>query len=297
MDSDFLKEYGAALQKTKHLRNVFVGNKFGKLITYPLTYTFGLISQRIFPPLCNVPVKNTLFWGDVFYTYGYCADFYLCGFLSDDSEVRFTRFLIKTVNPGDIFFDIGANFGFFSLLATKLTENKVYAFEPTPTTYDILKRNSRNKNIITNQIALSNIDGSADFFIYNNPIFSGVNSFYKENVQSMCKEPMNRIVVKKMTLDQYCSSRSVIPSFVKMDVEGSEADVINGGLVCLKKYHPTIVMEVWPEPNQANHQKAIADLLNLEYKLFSIDSNGDLVPLPPERLRNNKYTQNVVLKF
>lgn len=296
MDNAFLAEYDASLQRTKRVRKAFTGSSTQKLRTYPLSYTLGKGFQKLFPPLRNIPVKNKLFWGDILYTYGYSADYYLCGCLPDEGEARFTRFLIKTVKPQDIFFDIGANVGFFSLLAMKLTAETVHAFEPTPETYNLLERNVLNKKITLNQIALSNSDGTTDFFTCDDPASSGINSLYKENVD---KESMRRIVVKKMTLDHYCASHSIAPSFIKIDVEGAEADVIEGGLDCLKKYHPTIVMEVWPEPRQANHRKAIEILLDLGYKLFSIDHNGDLHPYSLESLKKigSNENVNVVLKF
>ena len=76
-----------------------------------------------------------------------------------------------TLNPGDTVFDVGANIGLFSLKCQELTSNnaRVFAFEPIPATYQILKANAESVNpemITTFNCGLSDTSGST-VFAYN----------------------------------------------------------------------------------------------------------------------------------
>ncbi|MFA5822985.1 MAG: FkbM family methyltransferase, partial [Thermodesulfovibrionales bacterium] len=74
---------------------------------------------------------------ETIYTYGYF-----------DEIVSW--FAINNIKPGNIVIDIGAHFGYFSLLFSKLvgTAGCVYSFEPTPSTFNILLKNCKNRNNI-----------------------------------------------------------------------------------------------------------------------------------------------------
>src|SRR4051812_30167953 len=76
--------------------------------------------------------------------------------------------LRRLVVPGMVFFDVGANFGYYSLSLAKALQNKcdVHAFEPTPTTYDRLRQhveaNGMSSVIHLHQMALSDVTGTAN---------------------------------------------------------------------------------------------------------------------------------------
>ena len=79
-------------------------------------------------------------------------DYHLCGLTNSDPETRLTKFLIKNTNREDVFFDIGANFGFFTVLARAMLGDdpingtpQIYAFEPTPSIFKILSKNGSCK--------------------------------------------------------------------------------------------------------------------------------------------------------
>ena len=67
-----------------------------------------------------------------------------------------TRMLLRHLRPGDVFVDVGAQFGFFTLLASSIvgSSGQVHAFEPTRGTFELLERNlGRRGNIRANELA------------------------------------------------------------------------------------------------------------------------------------------------
>lgn len=146
----------------------------------------------------------------------------------DGSEVPVTEYLWRTLTRSDIFFDIGANIGFYSLLGAHLAK-EVHSFEPFPATFRGLVRNKR-ANITINNIALLDTKGTF-------------------HMQEGANPGRNRIAdagateVTATTLDAYCEEKGVWSTVMKIDVEGSELRMLSGAQQALRKAH-TIVIEV-----------------------------------------------------
>jgi hypothetical protein len=91
--------------------------------------------------------------------------FYFFGLLID--EYKLTKFFIKNLKEDDVFYDIGANEGFYTYLAAEFCK-ETHSFEPTPNVFENLKLNlSHNKNIFLNNIALSNESGETFLYLAN----------------------------------------------------------------------------------------------------------------------------------
>src|SRR5690606_38517962 len=75
-------------------------------------------------------------------------------------------FFIKHIRPTDVFYDIGANYGFYSLLALQLVPaGEVHVFEPLPDVFERIKQNfPADKRLFLNRAALSDRSGEVDFF-------------------------------------------------------------------------------------------------------------------------------------
>jgi len=130
--------------------------------------------------------------------------------------------LIKLLSEKEIiFFDVGANVGVYSLLASESGITKVYSFEPHPKTFSQLFGNveiNGRKNIVPLKLALSDKAEETGFSDYT---LSALNRFVGE-------EFIPRITVETKRGDEVCKELDVIPSFVKIDVEGFELKVLNG---------------------------------------------------------------------
>lgn len=156
------------------------------------------------------------------------------------------RVLEDLIKPGMVVVDVGAHIGFFTLLAAKKVgpAGKVYAFEPNPLSYALLVDNialNGYQNAVAVQKALSNRTGSAALFL--NQRDSMVSSLYQTKPVTLSK-----VRVQTVTLDAFLDEKGWPPvHVVKMDVEGSELDVLQGmGGVLAKNLALTLIVEFAP---------------------------------------------------
>lgn len=132
--------------------------------------------------------------------------------------------------------DVGANIGNHSLFFGDLFK-KIYSFEPNPTTYEILKINTENKNISTFNRGLGSKKDKLILFesLENN----GGSSLHMDKSAHEGKTYM----VDIDTLDNFDFSNELV-SVIKIDVEGHEFDVLQGGKKLIDEMRPIIIFEV-----------------------------------------------------
>lgn len=140
-------------------------------------------------------------------------------------EEKFDRYIVSRVSAGDIVWDVGANVGFFTakFAAAAGKTGKVIAFEPAPGAYSVLRRDfSHNDNVVLENLALADFDGSAEFAVSDDPT-----------------DPTNGLAVtgkSSATVEvQVCRGISYLaqhpdraPNRIKIDVEGFELEVLRG---------------------------------------------------------------------
>jgi len=137
-----------------------------------------------------------------------------------------TKLMEKIVKPGMNVFDLGANFGWFSLVLSKLvgSSGRVYSFEADPTLIDILKENiklNNSSNISIQPIAVSNNEGISKFSLNE--------SYDTRNQLDSISNSGNTIDVEVISLDEFCKKENLKKvDFIKMDIEGSEPKALEG---------------------------------------------------------------------
>jgi FkbM family methyltransferase len=209
------------------------------------------------------------------------GDIWLCGSLLHLPEARLTKYIIQNVSAGDVVFDIGANHGFYTLLAYKLLggHGEVHAFEPADRHFKILKENVKDrKNITINKLALHSHDGVLKFYVHGEGSSTLDVTAYEK--LRMLKYRFSETEVLATTLDRYCKDENIKPTFLKIDVEGAEYEVLVGARRILTTERPKILMEIWRSPfDYENHLRAIDFLLKNDYKPFRIDNQGLPAPI------------------
>lgn len=166
----------------------------------------------------------------------------LLGFGSYESEE--TAFLKSVFHDGDVFLDIGANLGWYSLvLGRQCPRASIFAFEPIPSTVSVLERNVRlNRLDNVEAIAMGMFNEEAELnFIFVEDV-SGATSL-KMAGQTRGRAPAREVLCKTTTLDAFCASRDLRPSLIKIDVEGAELMVVQGGQKTLENT-PIILVEL-----------------------------------------------------
>lgn len=208
--------------------------------------------------------------------YSYQKDLWFCGLLGRPSDIRLTKYIIKNLTSRDIFFDVGAHHGFYSLLAHKIMggAGQIHTFEPSPFHFNVLLKNVCCDSIFLNKTALAGSDGQIIFYDVKNGAGSSIMRPAGRGAR------IHMTTVLSTTLDRYCSSHKIKPSFLKIDIEGCEFEMLKGGKETLAAYKPDIAMEVLGRPyDYTNHLEAIAFLRENGYALFRINDDGNPEPI------------------
>jgi len=160
-------------------------------------------------------------------------------------EWKETQFVRKCLDEGDIVFDVGANIGWYTLLAASLVKNtgKVFAFEPLPES-----RRRLNENCLLNKLENVEIFGFAvgkahgEALIYSGPpkdvggasLFRGDSETYDQHTVQV--RPLDEVI------EQHKIRRAKL---CKIDIEGSEIDALEGMKGALKnKVFKFILIEI-----------------------------------------------------
>ena len=161
--------------------------------------------------------------------------------MGDNFEPHMVQLFRALIGPDDVVADIGANIGLTAILFSSLA-HKVFAFEPSSSTYGILSNNldrANVRNVEAINLGLGNkIESLTITFAKNNR--SG--GYVSDKIRPETGHVTEKIRID--TLDHYFSDKEVAPSFLKIDVEGFEQNVIKGGGGFLQKHKPTVVMEM-----------------------------------------------------
>ncbi len=141
--------------------------------------------------------------------------------------------------PGDTVVDCGAFLGTYTLLALQRMKGKgmVLAIEPSPYNYAILASNVADfRNVIPVNLAVTNYDGNALF--YCKPALDVVASLRSDVTSS------GAIRLRTRKLDTLCHELKIQPSWIKIDVEGCELEVLQGARAIMSKFRPKLIIEV-----------------------------------------------------
>lgn len=259
-------------------------SKINRFMTRPLKYGFAMLFNKIVYPVAQKGIlkKTGTFFGLPMYVLLPAGtDIYVAGGKTHDSEIRLARFLIRTLQPQDVFVDVGAHFGYFSLLASRLVpEGAVFSFEASGNNFDLLKRNvGKTDNIRTVHNAVSDSNEPVEFYelpvVYSEYNTTEPEQFQKEGWYLKIR-PEKKMVVA-VTLDKFLTDNHLRPAIIKIDVEGAELKVIRGGTEYLKNQAPLVIMEyLEPRRNNGNHRMAADLLRDLQYLPHVITRSGAL---------------------
>ena len=171
-------------------------------------------------------------------------------YFEGECEPEVQAALVQHLRPGMTFYDIGANIGFFSLLAARLVgkEGSVIAFEADPQVAERLR-----ENITQNDFSSVTVEEKAVWketttisFVRADP-----NSSPDRGLGHVDMSPTagNVLSVQAVSLDDFVSN-SPAPDFLKCDVEGAEVEVFLGARHLLNQKRPGILCELYSRENQ-----------------------------------------------
>jgi len=189
-------------------------------------------SESLFARLVSpivLPDGNLLMWSwevDAFWLKELVKEIY-----EDRVYERFFR-----VEEGDIVVDVGANAGIFTLKASKRTghRGKVFSFEPEAKNYRRLCRNiriNRRSNVIPINAAVSDIDGTADFYVKD---VSLQHTLLPETTMTFDTHTVKTVRVQTRAISSVLEEFGLNHiDFLKVDAEGAELEVLKGSIALL----------------------------------------------------------------
>jgi len=203
-----------------------------------------------------------------------------------------TAFWKKFVKDDFIILDIGANVGYYSLMAAKRAINgTIYAFEPVSTTYDKLKRNIALNNFLNikpQNLAVSTHSGFIDIYVADNKN-TGTSSITKHIHFNGSKERVKTTSIDEFVLEQHITRTDLI----KIDVEGAEMLVLEGMRNTLLNFNPMVMVELIDERlvSAGSSLKEAYDFFDaLGYKSYKLNRRLELVP-------SDKYLEGSLVIF
>lgn len=173
------------------------------------------------------------------------------------------------LRPGMTVLDIGAHLGYYTRFFAETVgpTGRVYAFEPHPETFALLRRNTAiHRNVVTIEAAVTDRVGEVDFFEMS---ASGQHSVYPIAERRTGAVPRRRLRVHSTTVDAFLAERGDPPvDLIKMDIEGAEPRALAGMARTVARLpRLTLVVEWSPEALAAGSTAAAA----LPQRLHALD--------------------------
>jgi FkbM family methyltransferase len=195
-------------------------NLLGRISRYPL---------RILPGKMAVPILQGPLKGKKWIIGSQRHAFWLGIY-----EPHMQKLISEEVKSDAVFYDVGANVGFYSLLASILVgPGKVFAFEPLPSNVSYLHKHltlNAVKNVEVLELAICDL--------------MGVASFELEGTGAMGRlQEKGTLRVTTAGLDSLLQEQRIAPpDYIKMDIEGAECKALVGAKLCFQKYKPVLFL-------------------------------------------------------
>jgi len=186
------------------------------------------------------------------------------------------RFLFER---SDVFLDVGANYGLYSLLAGLWNPAlRVVAFEPVPAIYEGLKKNVEanhlSARVVCENLALSSHSGLTTLHLPtgHGRDYESTGTLASDSWQ--VRQDAEALQVQAIRLDEYEALHPMRVDLVKIDVEDFEADVLHGMAGILRRDRPFIVCEILPRNREHKNEATRQALQHLGYTPYWITPSG-----------------------
>jgi FkbM family methyltransferase len=189
--------------------------------------------------------------------------------------------LCRALNP--VFLDVGANTGYYSLLAGCMDAKQVWAFEPVPYIREILKGNVQesglNQRIEVSPLAVG--ESAGEFEMYLPDDAHGLIETSASLNPNFRQKHLGKVDVTVTTLDEYfgvenetgCKILEGCPVVMKIDVESLEPQVLKGGARFVSQHRPILALELLPGSDTEFFERFKADN---QYEQFWLNPNKQL---------------------
>lgn len=203
--------------------------------------------------------------------------------LAQNYDVPVADFLRQCVKPGSLCFDVGANVGVYVMQFAHWSGpgGRIVAFEPNPSASSILEKHVRMNELSERvEIVRAAIGETSGEQILYAAEADGMSRLGEPN--KALEGKVDEITVPVLTLDEYCTSESLQPDWLLMDIEGFEIAALAGArsLIQSRRGQLGIIVEMHPDVwSSANTTRAKAEDLLAELGLCAVPLTGQGDPL------------------
>lgn len=211
------------------------------------------------------------------------------GFYEKESILTWEKF----VKPDSVVIDIGANIGYYSLVAANIAKTcAVHSFEPVTENFLALENNIKLNeltNVVVNNVGISDVETSAKFFISSDENIGMSGMKPAENFSGISE------IKQVTTLDNYVAVNNLPKvDLIKIDIEGNEMNALKGMANVLKKYKPVLFIEIINEhliKFDTSADEVYSFLRSLNYVAYEIVSANNL-----REIKNTQEGEMIVFK-
>ena len=187
---------------------------------------------------------------------------YAPNFIEEIYEITVIDYIKELIPDGEVFIDVGSHIGFYKVGLSR-NFKKIFSFEPSPFQNQYLERNVLVNNLhnvsISNNAVSNATDKNVDLFIMGRS--GGTNTIEV----SCANDAMSKTTVRTISLDS-CLFEDL--SFLKIDVEGHEIEVLKGAINTIKLHKPIILCEVWDNTEARMEFSKVMESMDYEYKFL-----------------------------
>lgn len=216
---------------------------------------FDGLFRSLYPKTDMVEVQGSKMYVDLFHKDGAMRRTFRYYAINRKHEPVTTALFSKVVKEGDVVLDLGANIGYFTLLAARLVKKsgRVYSFEPEPRNFGYLSKNisiNGYDHAVAYNKAVADAPGTIKLFLcpydtghHTINQYAGIRSYNPQ----MAGEKEEFVEIEAVRLDDFFEGRLTPINVIKMDVEGAEMKVLEGmEKIIRQNSHLTIFAEFFP---------------------------------------------------
>ncbi|MBF0532479.1 MAG: FkbM family methyltransferase [Candidatus Omnitrophica bacterium] len=271
------------LSSLQNVRDFFMRTGLGKFI--PFRYAiYEFFIKALWSGKNEIEIQGSKMYVDVFHPDPAMRNTFRAYAFHRVHEECTTALFQKIVKPGFTVLDLGANIGYFSLLAAKLVgeKGKVYSFEPEPRNYGFLRKNlelNGYKQATAFQKAVGEQTGTVKLYICHYDTghhtiqqYDGIQSYNPQFVA----EKKDFVEIEKVRLDDFFKDKLRPVNVIKMDVEGAELLALTGmenlikandHLVMFIEFFPLLITKMGQSPEEFARRL----LEEFHFKMFVVE--------------------------
>ncbi|MEI4483115.1 MULTISPECIES: FkbM family methyltransferase [unclassified Phyllobacterium] len=215
-------------------------------------------------------------------------------------EIWLTQFCARNVRRGMTAIDVGANFGYYSVLLADLVgeTGKLLAIEPNPHAADFLKRSLDLNGFTAHSQVIEKVLGGAEsasarLFVYEHEPKNARVASANFNAENARRQGGYLVEIPSITMDSLCAPLERI-DFIKIDAEGSEEDIFSAIGETIERHRPMMVIE-FNAARSVNTAQFIERLANIYGVIRHLDFEGFAQPISAPELLTQNYGQDWLL--